>query len=190
MKIIGINGSPRLNGNSAFLLEKITQAFSLKGHETVTYNLNSMNYRGCQGCMACKTAGKTCCILNDDLKDLLKHIETSDIIALISPVYFGDITSQAKGFIDRTYSFLKSDFYTAEDKSRLRKGKKFILGLVQGSPVESQFNDIYPRYKFFLDWQFDNTYLIRKCGCTSKKTASEDSSIINKIKQTIELITG
>ena len=183
MKLVCISGSPRVNGNSATLIEEFSKHAENKNYEVTNYQLNKLNYKGCQGCMACKTGGSNKCVVKDDLTILLQDIETADIILLASPVYLGDVTAQAKGFLDRLYSFLTPDFYTAEKKTRLKDGKKFIFASVQGSPVEEQFDDIYPRYSFFLKWFFSETHLIRECGCISKKTIEKDQKRLDNIKK-------
>jgi multimeric flavodoxin WrbA len=134
MKITCILGSPRTNGNSAAIADKFCKTAELKAAEVTRFELNKMNYRGCQGCMACKSKYDKC-VLKDDLGEVLDSVRNSDITVLASPVYFGDFTSQAKGFIDRTYSNLKPTFYTdPENASRLNKGSKLIVILAQGAP--------------------------------------------------------
>jgi multimeric flavodoxin WrbA len=183
MKLVCISGSPRANGNSVAVIKEFSRLAEAKNYEVTTHYLNKLNYKGCQGCMACKVGGKERCVINDDLKTVLEDVENTDVILLASPVYLGDVTSQAKGFLDRLYSFLTPDFYTAEKKTRLKDGKKFIFALVQGSPVEEQFNDIYPRYSLFLKWFFGEAHLIRECGCISKQTIEKNSKRLDNIKK-------
>ena len=70
-----------------------------------------MNFKGCQGCGACK-AEKEKCVVQDDLTQVLEAVRETDVLVLASPVYFADVTAQMKAFVDRTYSFLKPDFET------------------------------------------------------------------------------
>jgi len=163
MKIVSLLGSPRTNGNSATIANRIMQTAAELGAETQTFELNRLTYRGCQACYACKK-GHEECVLNDGLTEVLSAVAAADLVVLASPVYYGDLTMQLKGFIDRSYSYLAPDYLTNPQPSRLSP-KKLIFVQTQGQPEESMFADVFPRYDFFLKWMgFTETNLIRVCG--------------------------
>ncbi|MCE1225512.1 MAG: flavodoxin family protein [Geobacteraceae bacterium] len=163
MKIVSLLGSPRTNGNSATIAGHFMQTAAGLGAETQTFELNRLIYRGCQACYACKT-GREDCVLNDGLTEVLAAVQAADLVVLASPVYYGDLTMQLKGFIDRSYSYLVPDYLTNPQPSRLSP-KKLVFIQTQGQPEESMFADIFPRYDFFLKWMgFTETSLIRVCG--------------------------
>ncbi|HET6419329.1 MAG TPA: flavodoxin family protein [Geobacteraceae bacterium] len=163
MKIVSLLGSPRAKGNSAAIAGRFTGTAAKLGAETGTYELNKLTYRACQGCYACKK-GLEQCILNDDLAEVLAAVREADVVVLASGVYFGEITAQLKGFIDRCFSYFKPDFITSPEPSRL-KPKKLVFVITQGNPDEALFADIFPRYERFLKWLgFSDTSLIRACG--------------------------
>lgn len=163
MKIVSLLGSPRTNGNSATIANRIMQTAAELGAETQTFELNRLTYRGCQACYACKK-GREDCVLNDGLTEVLAVVQDADAVVLATPVYYGDITAQLKGFIDRTYSYLVPDYLTNPQPSRLSP-KKLVLILTQGHPDEALFADVYPRYEQFLKWMgFNEITLVRACG--------------------------
>ncbi len=163
MKITAILGSPRINGNSATVAKRFVAKGKELGAESSIFELNRMTYRGCQGCYACKKSLEQC-VLNDDLAEALNSVRGSDILILASPVYYGDVTAQMKGFIDRSYSFLKPDYMTSRTPSRL-SDKKIVFILTQGHVDKTFFADIYPRYSGFYKWMgFEESTLIRACG--------------------------
>jgi multimeric flavodoxin WrbA len=163
MKIVSLLGSPRTNGNSAAIANHFTETASKLGAEIKTYELNKLAYRGCQGCYACKKKLDHCA-LKDDLTEVLEAIHDGDVLLLASPIYFGEISSQMKAFMDRTFSFLKPNFMALAEPSRL-KPKKLVFVISQGNPDESRFADVFPRYEFFMKWMgFSETKLIRVCG--------------------------
>jgi multimeric flavodoxin WrbA len=164
MKIVCLLGSPRCGGNSTSIANRLLESAAVLGAETRAFELNRLNYRGCQGCYACK---KTLdhCILQDDSTDVLAAVHEADALVLASPVYYGDISGQLKCFIDRTFSYLVPDYVTNPNPSRLAPGKKLVFILTQGNPDPRLFDDIYPRYDKFLKWYgFSGSYLIRACG--------------------------
>lgn len=163
MKIVTLLGSPRHGKNSASIANRFTETAATLGAETRTFELNRLSYRGCQGCYACKKTHDRC-VLQDDLTEVLAAVQEADLLVLASAVYYGDVTSQLKGFIDRSYSYLKPDYLTNPQPSRLSP-KKLVMVLTQGNPDEALFADIYPRYEVFLKWMgFTDTRLVRACG--------------------------
>jgi len=164
MKVLCLLGSPRAKSNSSTIAKRFVSAMEKLGAETKTYSLNNLKYRGCQACMACKTKLEKCA-LKDDLTEILETVQESDVLVMASPVYYGEVSSQLKAFIDRTYSFLKPDYLTNPNPVRLKPGKTFVLALTQGQSDENMFSDIFPRYNYFMKWYgFKEGHLIRACG--------------------------
>jgi len=163
MKIVAFLGSPRSNSNSSAIAMRFTETAAARGAQVTTFDLNRLSYRGCQGCYACKK-GAEHCVLQDDLTGVLAAVHDADLVVLASPVYYGDVTAQMKGYIDRNYSFLKPDYITNPQPSRLSP-KKLLFILTQGNPDKTMFGDIYGRYDFFMKWMvFTESRLIRVCG--------------------------
>ncbi len=164
MNIVCLLGSPRKKSNSSTIAKRFVDTAEELGAAVKTYTLNDLKYRGCQACMACKKKLEKCA-LQDDLAEVLEEIQNSDVLVMASPVYFGEVSSQLKGAIDRFYSFLKSDYLTNPNPVRLSPGKKFVLALTQGHPDKELFGDIFSRYDYFMKWYgFKESYLIRACG--------------------------
>jgi multimeric flavodoxin WrbA len=159
MKIVAALGSPRPQGNSSTLARAFLQAAGDRGAEVTEYQLNQLDFQGCQGCMACKTKRQTC-ILEDDLAPVLNAVKEADLLVLASPVYFGDLSGQMKCFFDRTYSFLNPDF-----SCRVPPGKQVVVVLVQANPDKAEFADIFPRYRRWLElYGCDPIHLLRVTG--------------------------
>lgn len=106
MKVIAINGSPRKNWNTATLLEQALKGAESRGAETELIHLYDLDFKGCISCFACKRIdGKSygVCAMNDDLKPILKKIESADALILGSPIYFGDVTGEMRSFLERLF---------------------------------------------------------------------------------------
>lgn len=163
-KIVAVLGSPRPLGNSATIAGRFCEVAERFGGEVQTYILNELDYHGCQGCWTCKTKLDRC-VLEDGLTGVLESICHADILLIASPIYFGDVSSQLKAFIDRTFSFLLPDYTTNLAPSRLLPGKKLIFILAQGNPDDNRFDDVFPKYNsFFHLYGFSESHLIRVCG--------------------------
>jgi multimeric flavodoxin WrbA len=188
MKISLIIGSPRINGNSATIAKIIADTLVKKGAVTTTFELNSLNYRGCQSCMACKSISEKC-ILKDDLDHVLEDIRTSDTIIFATPVFVGEITSQLKGLVDRFYSFFKNDFRTNPKPSRLTDGKKLVFVVSQGSPDINTFSDIIPRYSGLLSrLGFSNVIPVRAIGVGPGSDILKNDTITASINEAVDKV--
>ncbi len=54
MKVVAVLGSPHPDGPSSTLAREVLRGALDAGHEVVVYELNKMNFKGCQGCGYCK----------------------------------------------------------------------------------------------------------------------------------------
>jgi multimeric flavodoxin WrbA len=130
IKILGLVGSPNINGNTAKLVNAILDGATENNAEKVIYNLASLHIKGCDACGRCKESGF--CLIEDDMQKIYREIEAADVIVLGSPVYMWQMTAQTKLFVDRLTAFLKPNFSSRLDN------KKLILVFSQGiSDVEA-----------------------------------------------------
>lgn len=144
MNIVNILGSPRKNGTSARIALAFTETAATYGATVTDYPLNTMQYRGCQGCEGCHTRAERC-VLRDDLTALLDHLYTADIVVFSAPVYFGDTCGQFKSFFDRMWSLIRTDVRDDEDSSRLPPGKVGVLILTHVTALGAH-DDVVERY--------------------------------------------
>ncbi|MBU1228514.1 MAG: flavodoxin family protein [Proteobacteria bacterium] len=164
--IVCLLGSPRPKGNSAVMAQALCGAAEAAGAAVRTFALNGLTYRGCQGCLRCKKEAEAC-VLKDDLTPVLEAVRACDVLVLATPVYFGEVTAQLKGFIDRTFGYLQAGYahLPRGERSRLSPGKTLVFVIAQGHPKEELFTDIFPRYAYLLNWQgFTESRLLRACA--------------------------
>ncbi|MZP28752.1 flavodoxin family protein [Heliobacterium undosum] len=110
MKVIGINGSPRRNGNTAILIQTIFDELNQQGIETELIQLADHPIKGCTACGGCMIQKNKRCVMDDDFfNDCLEKMVTADGIILGSPVYSAGVTSQIKALIDRASIVLASN---------------------------------------------------------------------------------
>jgi multimeric flavodoxin WrbA len=116
MQIIGFNGSPRKQWNTATLLTKALEGAASQGASTKLVHLYDVDYKGCQSCFSCKKKGGSSygrCAMRDGLTPLLQEVETADAILLGSPIYLWGVTGEMKSFLERLifpfYRYAKPD---------------------------------------------------------------------------------
>lgn len=99
MRVLGISGSPRVNGNTDLMLNEALTAAKSHGAEVKLIRLEDYTLRPCSACMSCFSTGK--CAIDDDWPKLNDEIANADALILASPSYFQGVTAQMKTFIDR-----------------------------------------------------------------------------------------
>lgn len=100
-KILGINGSPRRDGNTSILVSKILEGAKRAGALTEQLNLPDLKVGECIGCNLCWKRGE--CQQDDDMKHLYPKIAGSDCLVFGTPLYWYGPTALMKGFL---YGFL------------------------------------------------------------------------------------
>lgn len=137
MKILGIAGSPRRNGNTDLLLAEFLKGTGSKGAEVMTIVLNDLDITPCQHCDACLKAGK--CRIDDDMQMVYRELEKADCIVLASPIQFSGVTAQMKIMIDRLQSlWAKKYILKIPPLGDERKRKGFFIS-VGGRKVANLF---------------------------------------------------
>jgi multimeric flavodoxin WrbA len=99
MNILGISGSPRVKGNTAYAVQYSLQILNQKGYKTKYISLAGKEIKPCIGCWKCE---KTyACFHKDDMDEILDAMKWCHGMLIGSPVYFGMITGQLKTMMDR-----------------------------------------------------------------------------------------
>ena len=105
MRTLGIVCSPRKGGNTEILVREALEAARESGSETELIMVAEKNITPCDGCAACVETGV--CKIKDDMQMIYEQLEQADAIIIGSPVYFMNVSAQAKAVMDRTYSLLQ-----------------------------------------------------------------------------------
>ncbi len=102
MKVVGFNGSPRKDGNTAGLIRRVFQEIEKEGIETEFIQLTNKTIHGCASCYKCmEEKNKECAVQDDSANEYIQKISQADGVVLGSPVYFMDVTPEMKALIDR-----------------------------------------------------------------------------------------
>jgi len=104
IKVLGISGSPRKNGNTEFLLSQALEAARLvdpEAVETELYSIAGKKYLPCIACSTCAKTGECIRSRDDDFNDLRDRWLEADAVIVAVPVYHMGIPGQLKCFFDR-----------------------------------------------------------------------------------------
>jgi multimeric flavodoxin WrbA len=124
-KILALMSSPRKNGNSTLLGQKIADGATAAGARVEVLNLAKMTIRPCIACDKCHAADDKFCIIRDDMRNLYQKVMDADGLIWASPVYFFTVSAQLKLFMDRCYAFGGPSGFAL-------KGKKMAVALTYG----------------------------------------------------------
>jgi multimeric flavodoxin WrbA len=102
MKILGVSGSPRRDGNSDVAARTILETLRGLG-ETEFIRIADYDIEHCVGCGRCWELHR-CAIEHDDLQQLLNKWGEADLLIVSVPVYWLSPPGLMKDFIDRTVS--------------------------------------------------------------------------------------
>jgi len=100
-KVLAINGSPRVDGNTMCMLKTVLEVCKKAGHETELYQAGGKPVHGCLACGNCGNhIGR--CTTDDWVNEVYAKMSEADAILLGSPTYFADLTPEIKAVMDRT----------------------------------------------------------------------------------------
>ena len=117
-RILGIMGSPRLNGNTHIMVSRILEGAKEAGAKTEMLLLKDLLIKECNGCLKC-WKGKEC-RRKDDMNEIYPKIIESDVIIFGTPVYWFGPTALMKSFIDRFV------YFNCPENRKKIKGKSVI----------------------------------------------------------------
>jgi multimeric flavodoxin WrbA len=102
MKVVAINGSPRKEGNTTILVQKVFEELEREGIVTEQIHLAGKKVQGCIACFKCfQNLDRRCAVDSDFINDCIGKMDEADGIILASPTYFATVTTELKAVIDR-----------------------------------------------------------------------------------------
>ncbi len=101
MKVLIINGSPRVNGNTTIAVREMEQTFAKEGVEVETVQIGNQDIRGCIACGSCGKNGK--CVFDDAVNQLAPKFEEADGLVIASPVYYASANATLIACLDRLF---------------------------------------------------------------------------------------
>lgn len=107
MKVLIINGSPRMNGNTSVAINEIKKEFDKENIEVNIVEIGTKDIRGCIACGKCHETGK--CVFNDLVNETHQLLEEADGVIIASPVYYASANGTLISFLDRLFYSNSSD---------------------------------------------------------------------------------
>lgn len=181
MKVLGIYGSPRKNGNSDILLDKALQGAVDAGAEVNTVYSRKLAISGCIECGGCDKTGQ--CVIDDGMQDVYPLMRQADAVILAVPIFFYGSPAQAKALIDRTQAEWSRRLLTKKTKESRKtfdsgSGYLIAVGATQG---KNMFVGVELEAKYFfdaLDMSYDGAQLVR--GVEAKGSVAQVPELLEE----------
>lgn len=107
MKVLVLNGSPRVGGNTSIALEEMRSVFEEEGVEAEIVQIGNRDIRGCIACGTCAQKGK--CVFDDVVNELAPKFEAADGLVVATPVYYASANATLIACLDRLFYSTRFD---------------------------------------------------------------------------------
>lgn len=101
MKVIILNGSPRVGGNTEIAIAELVKTFAAEGVETEVVSVGNKEIRNCIACGSCHTTGK--CVFNDIVNEVADKLKEADGLIAATPVYFASANANLVACLTRLF---------------------------------------------------------------------------------------
>jgi len=148
MLVLGLQGSPRRNGNTDTLLTSFLAEAERLGARIHNLPVAEKKITPCKECKTCEREGF--CVISDDMQEIYSLLWRADIIVMATPVFFYGPPAQMKALIDRSQALWSRRYvYNLTDPGRRwRQGFLLSLGATRG---EKLFDGVTLTAKYFFD---------------------------------------
>ncbi len=102
LKVLGLAGSPRRQGNTELLLDQVLHGAASQGAKTEKIVISRLKIGPCLACDRCFETGR--CVQRDDYQPVYPKLIEAERIVLATPIFFLGVSAQAKTLIDRCQS--------------------------------------------------------------------------------------
>ncbi len=118
MKVLILNGSPRINGNTMVAINEMLKIFETEGVEAEVVQIGIQAIRGCISCGSCFKTGK--CVFDDAVNEIAAKFEEADGLVVASPVYYASANATLIACLDRL-------FYSSHFDKTMKVGASVVV---------------------------------------------------------------
>ncbi len=179
MKTLLISGSPRKNGESAYLLKELEG--KLKG-EIIRYDAYKSGIKGCVDCRYCWTHDR--CAFPDfkELDDIIREV---DNIVIASPIYFSEVTGRLLDFLSKCQVYWSNKYIRKSPIEMTEKKGALILAYAGHCEEEKPYSTM----KTLMNMMGVKEYFpLITTPDTDYVPASEDKEALKKIEELAEFL--
>ncbi len=155
MKVLALNGSPRMKASSTYhMLKPLIKGMEAADAEVDLLHIRKLDLKACIGCYTCwvRTPGE--CIHKDSMTEAIKLYNEADLVIFGTPLYHFSMSGIMKTFIDRTLPRIEPWLIPHPDipdvtfhPERFHKPSKMMLVSPCGFPEFYHFESLVATFK-------------------------------------------
>jgi multimeric flavodoxin WrbA len=176
--IAAFSSSPRSNSNSRLLMDAMLGAVPHEQAVIHRIDLSAVSIAPCRQCDYCQKKG--CCVIRDDMDDIVALVEGCDVFVLASPIYFMAHNAQAKLMLDRFQVFWSRKYILKQPLVGPQYGIHIAVGATHGTKV---FDGVRTTMKWVFDaigvTHWDELFVE---GCDAAGGISQHIDALNQAK--------
>jgi multimeric flavodoxin WrbA len=149
MLALGLQGSPRKNGNTSYLLSAFMNELKKSGAQIKVIEADKKNIIPCKEYSVCEKKGF--CPINDDMNpEIYPLLRQADVIVVATPIFFYSAPAQLKALIDRSQALWARRYKLKlnDPGQKYRRGFFLALGATRGKNL---FEGLHLTIKYFFD---------------------------------------
>lgn len=174
MKTLIINGSPRVNGDTAGLLGILKERLA---GEYWVLDAYRRDISPCIDCRYCKTHSG--CAIQDGMQEVYQYIQECGNVVIASPIYFSELTGRTLDTGSRLQTYFSAKFFRGEVPiEKEKRGAVILSGGGDGVPEKA-----YGTARTLL--KLMNCREIHEMVCshnTDKQPAVEDAQAVDGVR--------
>ncbi len=148
MFVLGLQGSPRIKGNTSILLSTFLAEAERIGAHTRSISVAHGHISPCEECGTCEKEGF--CPIDDDMREIYPLLRQADLVVMATPIFFYGPTAQMKALIDRSQTLWARRYVhkIVDPGRKWRHGFLLSLGATKGKNL---FDGVSLTAKYFFD---------------------------------------
>jgi multimeric flavodoxin WrbA len=133
LKVLGIMGSPRINGNTDLLLDEALKGARSKGAEVEKIIIDERKIAPCRECYGCLKDGN--CVIRDDMTGIFPRLLAADVIIIATPIFFYTVSAQLMLLVSRCQALWARKYVLKNLNIPVKKGAFIAVGATKGDKL-------------------------------------------------------
>lgn len=124
MKTLLLNGSPRINGDTASLIQAVRQGLSGEVKQLDAYRCKISPCVDCRFCW--ENPG---CAIQDEMQEVYRYLQDCDNVLIASPIYFSELTGKLLDVGSRLQTYFCAQLFRKESPAlKAKRGAVLLVG--------------------------------------------------------------
>lgn len=166
-KVLLINGSPRVNGNTKMALNEVAKSLNKENIDTEIIDIGNITIKGCTACGSCYKSGM--CVIDDIVNEVALKFKTADGLIIGSPTYYASPNGTLISFLDRLF------YSTGSIDKTMKVGAAVCVARRAGT--DTNFDVLNKYFTISNMVVIGSQYWNNVFGCNEKEASKDDEGL-------------